>query len=495
MKKVVLLLVDSLMSDVLDDCIRHRTVPAFQFLMSRGRYWPDCVTVFPTMTASVDSSLLTGEYPDVHRIPGLIWYEPLEKKMVNYINGWKCVQKLGLANCVEHVLHNLNEKHLSHEVTTIFEELELKGLTSASINAIVHRGSKKHKVRLPFLPDMITGFRFHNEVTGPDIMTMGALLDKGGGDSGENIPKMVQSAIQMYGINDDYAVAAVRKLIKSGQLPDFTLVYLPDNDHEVHKKNPAHAEESLVKVDRRIQDILNAFGSWEEAVERCVFVVISDHGQTRIGKSKEYNIDLDFLLESFKVRQLDEQANDGHELVVCNNERMTYIYPLKLEKMPEIIRMLQDETRIDLIAWKKDRGVIVRESGSGREINFTPGGNVLDVYGRAWTMEGSLEVLDLRLENETVHFGDYPDAMSRLYGALYSQDTSVIAITARPRYEFKSKYFPMHLNGGSHGSLHKYDSVIPLIITGTNAPIKEPPRLVDIKEIVLNLLDSKKERK
>lgn len=66
-----MLLVDSLMPNILEDAIRHKTVPALQFLKDRGRYWPNCVTVFPTMTASVDSSLLTGEYPDVHRVPGL----------------------------------------------------------------------------------------------------------------------------------------------------------------------------------------------------------------------------------------------------------------------------------------------------------------------------------------------------------------------------------------------------------------------------------------
>lgn len=79
-KKVILLLVDSLMPNILEDGIRHKTVPALQFLKDRGRYWPDCVTVFPTMTASVDSLLVTGVYPNIHRIPGLIWYNPEEKK-------------------------------------------------------------------------------------------------------------------------------------------------------------------------------------------------------------------------------------------------------------------------------------------------------------------------------------------------------------------------------------------------------------------------------
>jgi hypothetical protein len=65
MKKVILLLVDSLMPTALEAGIRHKTVPALQFLMDRGRYWNNCATVYPTMTASVDSSLLTGVYPDM----------------------------------------------------------------------------------------------------------------------------------------------------------------------------------------------------------------------------------------------------------------------------------------------------------------------------------------------------------------------------------------------------------------------------------------------
>lgn len=102
------------------------------------------------------------------------------------------------------------------------------------------------------------------------------------------------------------------------------LVYLPDNDHKVHKKNPAHAEESLIQVDKRIQEILNVFDSWDEALNQCVFVVTSDHGQTRIGKEKEFNIDLDHLLEPLRVLQLGEDVSD-HDIVVCNNERMAYI--------------------------------------------------------------------------------------------------------------------------------------------------------------------------
>ncbi|MFC4766710.1 alkaline phosphatase family protein [Effusibacillus consociatus] len=486
MKKVIFLLVDSLMPNILEDCIRQRTVPAFQFLKSRGRYWPDCVTVFPTMTASVDSSLLTGVYPDVHRVPGLIWYDPEEKAIIDYVNGWRCVWKLGIEKCARNVLYNLNEKHLSKQVTTIFEELANRGKTSASINTIIHRGSKKHRVRLPFLIDLATGFRLHDDISGPDVLTLGAMVKSG---LETQIPRHTLGLRHRCGINDQYAVHAAKALITSKDQPDFMLVYLPDNDHQVHKKNPSHAEGALIQVDQYVQEILNAFGSWDEALNQCVFIVTGDHGQTRVGSKKEFSVDLDKLLTPFRVLQLGEEVKD-HDLVLCNNERSAYIYPLAQEKESEIVQQLLSESRIDLIAWKRDKGVLVKEGGSGREVYFEPGGPNPDIYGRTWSITGEGSVLDLRSDQGIVHYGDYPDALSRLYGALYSQDIPMIVITARPRYEFLSRYYPRHANGGCHGSLHKYDSLLPLIVAGTGHPLNERPRLVDLKNFILELFDT-----
>lgn len=487
MKKVVFLLVDSLMPDILEDCLRHRTVPALQFLKDRGRYWPDCVTVFPTMTASVDSSLVTGVYPNLHRIPGLIWYHPQEKTIINYVNGWNCVWKLGIDKCAKNVLYDLNEKHLSKQVTTLFEELAFRGKTSASINTIIHRGPKKYRAKLPFLVHLASKFRIQQEeISGPDVLTLGAFVPT---ELDEKIPQHVRRLHKFYGINDDYAVHAAKILIESRNQPDLMLVYLPDNDHAVHKKNPAHAEGALIRADRRIQEILNAFGSWDEALEKCVFIISSDHGQTRIGNGKDYIIDLDRLLASFRVLQLGEKLQD-HDLVVCNNERMAYLYPLKQEQQEEIIQRLLKESRIDLIAWKKGKGVLVKEGGSGREIYFEPSGPYKDIYGNSWSINGEWAVLDLHRDRDMVDYRDYPDALSRLYGALYSQEIPMIVITARPRYEFMTRLYPKHLNGGCHGSLHKYDSQIPLIVAGTDHPFNKPPRLIDLKQFIIELFEA-----
>jgi hypothetical protein len=485
MKKVILLLIDSFMPHCLEQALQDRTVPALQFLVERGVYHRNCVTVFPTMTASVDSSLLTGVYPHLHRVPGLIWYDPEEQQIINYINGWKCVHKLGISRCVEQVLYNLNEKHLSRQVTTLFEELERRNKTCASVNTIVHRGGKKHRVRLPLLSDIATGFRFRGEVSGPDVMTLGAVVES---EFNRRMDKKVLNMRNLYGINDSYAASATRQMIESGSPPDFMLVYLPDHDHEVHRKNPDCAAESLVKVDRHVQQILSAFPTWEDALKEYVFIVTGDHGQTKIGSTPEFNIDLDHLFQPFKVLQLGERIN-GHDLVVCNNERMTYVYPLHSGIWQQVIERLVSEPRIDLIAWKEDDGVTVREGGSGRMLRFSPGGSREDMYGMKWHISGDETLLDLKNAGGKIGFGDYPDALSRLYGALYSQNVRQIVITARPRFEFKCRYYPTHMNGGSHGSLHKYDSLVPLIVVGSGLPVPVPPRLVDVKSYVLKLFD------
>lgn len=111
----------------------------------------------------------------------------------------------------------------------------------------------------------------------------------------------------------------------------------------------------------------------------------------------------------------------------------------------------------------------------------------MDPYGQRWDIEGEVSILNINLNFNKIEYNDYPDVLARLYGALFSQDCPLIVLTARPRYEFTSKFYPKHNNGGSHGSLHKFDSFIPLIVTGNEKNRSLPSRLVDLKDFVLSL--------
>ncbi|WP_078596420.1 alkaline phosphatase family protein [Evansella clarkii] len=487
MKKVIFILVDSLMPNILNEGLAARCIPALQYLVDHGELRMDCVTVFPTMTASIDASLLTGAFPDEHKIPGLIWYDPEKKQMINYMNGAAPVSKLGIKNCSQNILVNLNQKHLNKQTKTIFEDLADRGKSSASINLIIHRGYEQHKILFPY--KNLLGIHKEQLISGPETLFLGAMAYPG--HMKTKLKSFSSGMRHLYGINDQFSISAARELINRGSQPDFMMVYLPDNDHRLHRTGPEKGELSLIKVDRQIERLLNAYSSWEKAVKENIFIITSDHGQTGIGKEKaEHNIDLDQHLKAFNVLQLGEKVSEKHELVVCNNERMAYIYPLKENLQEKAVNILKKETRIDLISWKDGNKIVVTAGGkTDTTAVFYKNGPYQDPYGQSWTVSGDISLMDMTLNNSIIEFNDYPDILSRLYGALFSQECPMIVITARPRFEFTSKYYPKHNNGGSHGSLHKFDSIIPLIVTGDEKENPLPGRLVDLKEYILSLYE------
>ncbi|GED72794.1 hypothetical protein BRE01_64960 [Brevibacillus reuszeri] len=482
MKKVILFLIDSMMPDVLERCIAAKKAPGLQFLMERSQYIPDCVTVFPTMTASIDCSLITGVYPDVHKIPGLVWYDTETRQMINYINGAIPVQKMGIAHCASNVLFDLNERHLSRSVKTIHEVVEENHLVSGSINVIAHRGHKKHKVHMPPMLDALTSFQLREKVSGPTIMSMGTLVRP---DLFRSVAwDMSQSVLKGYGINDAFAIDQLIEVIRSGKQPHFTLVYLPENDHKLHK-SPQDAIQHLAEVDKELVRFLDSFSSWEQMLERNVCILISDHGQTVIGEGEEHNIPLERLLSGFSIHAIGKVVAPEVDVVICNNERMAYLYAKDPDTLKGIVEALVVDDRIDVIAWRENEKIIVRKGGTTEVLRFWRDGTYPDAYGVKWGIEGDVSVLDVQFDGEQLLFDTYPDAFSRLYGSLFSQSGHVIAITAAKGYEMLSEYFPTHLGGGSHGSLHKQDSLIPLLIAGAKHKIGLPARLVDVKDFIL----------
>lgn len=475
------------MPEALEEAIVSGKAPALAFLKEHGVYHSECVTAFPTMTASVDATLMTGVYPDQHKIPGLIWYHPEEKRLIDYVNGTQTVLTLGVNQTSKDVLIHLNEQHMSKKTKTIFEELADHGKSSGSINFIIHRGRNTYTVKPPFLFNLITKFSLQNQqISGPDVLSIGAMYKPA--DWGRSIPwGWNQTIFNHFGINDDFAAKVTKLVIDSGKQPDLLMIYLPDHDHFLHK----HINQPLIslqKVDKHIAAILDAFGSWQQAIERNTFIIIGDHGQTAIGKEERYNIDLDQMFQRYHIVKVGKKVQDQDEVIFANNERMVYIYPLKEEKESEMIDILLEDERIDFIARKQGNRVEVKKHFH-RSLLFSKDNQVEDPYGVSWDLQGDLDILDIQIQNQMIRYHQYPDALSRLYGALFSQKASVIAASAKPGYEFKSKTFPMHLGGGSHGSLHRIDSIVPLLVSGAEKVPKKDTRLVDIKQYLLQLLN------
>ena len=95
--KIVLIIIDSLMDKPLKKAIQENKAPALDFFLNHGRYHNNLVSSYPTMSVSIDSSLITGTYPDKHKIPGLVWYDENEQRIINYGNGFFEMMKIGIS--------------------------------------------------------------------------------------------------------------------------------------------------------------------------------------------------------------------------------------------------------------------------------------------------------------------------------------------------------------------------------------------------------------
>lgn len=162
---------------------------------------------------------------------------------------------------------------------------------------------------------------------------------------------------------------------------------------------------------------------------------------------------------------------------------MAYIYVNdKQVELSEIVNILKEDERIGFIAWKDEQTNYVVSPQHGEELTFSPHGSYVDEYEQSWDIDGEMSVLDLMMSEEgRIQYQDYPDALARLHGSLHSQEGRVIIVDAKPSYEFIEEHSHDHTGGGAHGSLHKVDSIVPIIVAGTNE-FAQYNRLVDVKE-------------
>jgi hypothetical protein len=134
---------------------------------------------------------------------------------------------------------------------------------------------------------------------------------------------------------------------------------------------------------------------------------------------------------------------------------------------------------VDLVIWlERDRHERPREgvvsSVRHGELRFAPGGQVTDPRGGAWSVEGALATVDGRIEDGCLQTPAYPDALARLWAALTCRTSGEVLLSAAPGYEFIDWGRQAHVGGGSHGSLHRSDSLGALILCGVARPERDP---------------------
>jgi predicted AlkP superfamily pyrophosphatase or phosphodiesterase len=331
-KPVVLVIVDGLTPSAFEAA----DTPALRFLAEHGEY-RRAVSTFPSLTPVCLSSIATGSHPDGHYIPHLVWWHRGERRLVEYGSSFAAIRAAGFTRSLRDTIVDLNAKHLSRGIETVYETLEDAGLTTAAINITCYRGRTRHLATIPGAP----------AVYGPKRLFWYSLYES----DRTGAPIAVRN--RALGSIDAYAAWVGRWLVTRDGF-DLLVYYLPDYDYASHAAGPDSSQDALERSDAAIGALLDAAGGPEAFLERYAVIVCSDHGQSRVDR----------------VARLDV----GDDMVTASN-RAAMVYT---DEPRRIAERLDAEPSAGIVVFRDGDRVVARRNGDEDEaiLDAVPGGRV-----------------------------------------------------------------------------------------------------------------------
>jgi type I phosphodiesterase/nucleotide pyrophosphatase len=400
-KPVVLIVIDGLTPSMFEAA----ETPALRFLADHGEY-RRAASTFPSLTPVCLSSIATGSHPDGHHIPHLVWWHRGERRIVEYGSSFGAIRAAGLARSLRDTIVDLNARHLSKDVQTVYETLEDAGLTTAAINITCYRGRTRHLPTIPGAP----------AVNGPKRFYFYSLY------SSDRTGAPIAVRNRALGSIDAYAAWVGRWLVTRDGF-DLLVYYLPDYDYASHVAGPDSAHDALARSDAAISALMDAAGGPEEFLDRYAVVVCSDHGQSNVEH----------------VARLDVAG----DLVTASN-RAAMVYT---EDPRRVAEGLDREPAAGIVLFREGGGIVARRDGDesldlldavpdGRIraaaalanpnagevlVSATPGWEFLDLAGRhhlGGGSHGSLEAADSEVPMLSVGLGAPPASITGIKGAI-----------------------------------------------------------------------------
>lgn len=477
-KKLVLAVIDAMKPAMLERAIATDRAPAMKLLAERGHLIDDCVAAFPSVTPVCAASIATGVGPDRHRIPSMNWYHRVERRYVEYGTSFKASQAFGFKRSLTDTIYNMNADHLSRDIETVFESLDDADVRTAGTTYLMYRGRHQHEVANETALTRLASTVFRRPVAGPREFFYADIF------ASRKTP--CRSQLGLPGVRDQHSGCVGAHLVEN-DLFDFLLLSLPDNDTHSHRMGPFAQVSSLAAADRQIERLMHAAGGPDAFLSDHAVIVLSDHSQSQI----EEEIDLFRAFDGWEVLPASGRAESA-EVALCPASRSAQVYVLdpdrRAELVPRIVRTCLALEGVDLAVHRTDHpdGEAAVRSRRG-ELRFSPDGDLTDLRGGSWSVDGDPSVLDLVVEDGRVRSPTYPDALGRIWSAVRCREAGEVQLSARPGHEFLDWGGAHHVGGGSHGSLHANDSYGSLLWCGTgpdSADAREQWTLRDVVPMV-----------
>jgi hypothetical protein len=232
---------------------------------------------------------------------------------------------------------------------------------------------------------------------------------------------------------------------------------------------------------------MEAAGGIDAFLDEHAMVVLADHAHSLV----EERVNLLDLFAGLEVLRPDEAETGRASLALCPGQRSAMVYALEPERRDEAVAQaleaLDGAEGVDLVMWRENGGAAIRSARG--ELRFSPGGQAADARGERWTLDGRLGVLEGTARQGTFASDAYPDALARIWAALTCPTAGDVLVSAAPGFEFVDWGGADHLGGGSHGSLHRGDSVGPLLWCGCGPESRDERAQWSLRDVLPMILD------
>jgi hypothetical protein len=475
-KKLVLAVIDGLKPAMLERAVQSGRAPALQSIMERGTYVDDCVAAYPSVTPTCAASIATGVGPDEHLIPSMNWYHRGEGRYVEYGSSFSASRQFGLLRSLTDTIYNMNLAHLSSEVPTVFERLDDVGVRTAGTTYLMYRGRHRHEVsNESALARIATSTIFRHAIYGPkELFYADIFASRRTGCRGQ---------LGLPGARDQHTGCVGAYLVEH-DLFDFLLFSLPDNDTHSHKRGPHAQLASIAEADRQLERLMHAGGGPDAFFDDHAVIVLADHSHTLVEASVPL---VDAFDDVHVLHPGPPRAGEGiPDIAVCPAQRSAMVYVLDEERrdelVPGIVARAREIDGVDLVIHEAG-GEAVVASARG-ELRFARGGDLTDDRGDLWSVEGDLSALGAQVEDGRFVTPEYPDGLGRIWSALSCSRMGDVLMSAGPGYEFVDWGGQDHVGAGSHGSLHRSDSLGPLLWCGTGPDSRDERPVWTLRDVV-----------
>ena len=165
--KLVLCVIDAMAPEMLERAVAAGVAPVLGTLIERGRYIPDCVAAFPSVTPVCAASIVTGLAQDEHHVPGMNWYLREEQRYVEYGSSFRSAQRFGIGRQLTDTVYNMNRAHLAADTPTVFETLDDNDVRTAGTTYLMYRGRYRHDPQRDTALTRVASALMRHPVMGP----------------------------------------------------------------------------------------------------------------------------------------------------------------------------------------------------------------------------------------------------------------------------------------------------------------------------------------